>query len=205
VPPSDEPHAVLLVLHDDVLLPGQLEETVSVEADEGSAIPSTRQKPEYPLTEEECVIGRDPECTIRFKKHRMDTSRRHAVIKREGSVFMLYDRSTNGTFVNRERIYEGYQLHDDDVIGFADMEKMLRFRDFAHPAQAVSLTNREREVLCEMAAGRQYKEIAAKLNISQNTVKDHIKHIYNKLGVDNRVEAVERARILALLKPRSAR
>ena len=51
------------------------------------------------------------------------------------------------------------------------------------------LTDREREVLDHIARGRANKEIAARLNISQHTVDNHIRAIYEKLQVHNRTEA----------------
>lgn len=55
------------------------------------------------------------------------------------------------------------------------------------------LTPRELEVLREMAKGRANKEIAHTLAISENTVKDHLKHILGKLHVAARTEAVTAA------------
>jgi NarL family two-component system response regulator LiaR len=55
------------------------------------------------------------------------------------------------------------------------------------------LTDREREVLAGLVEGLNNSEIAAKLVISLGTVKFHISNIFQKLGVDSRVEAVKRA------------
>ncbi len=52
------------------------------------------------------------------------------------------------------------------------------------------LTDREREILTCAAAGRSNKEIAAQLYVSVDTVKTHLHHIYQKLSVDGRVEAI---------------
>ena len=52
------------------------------------------------------------------------------------------------------------------------------------------LTDREREILACAAAGRSNKEIADQLCVSIDTVKTHLHHIYRKLSVDGRVEAV---------------
>lgn len=52
-----------------------------------------------------------------------------------------------------------------------------------------TLTRRETEVINELSKGLYYKEIAGKIFISQETVKKHVKSIYRKLGVRNRVEA----------------
>ncbi len=53
-----------------------------------------------------------------------------------------------------------------------------------------SLTDRESEVLRLMARGMANQEIAEKLFVSEATVKTHVAHIFDKLGVDNRVQAV---------------
>jgi DNA-binding NarL/FixJ family response regulator len=51
------------------------------------------------------------------------------------------------------------------------------------------LTQRESEILEHLVRGQLYKEIAASLDISQETVRKHVYHIYKKLHVNNRVEA----------------
>lgn len=61
------------------------------------------------------------------------------------------------------------------------------------------LSQREVEVLQAIAAGLKNQEIADQLVVSLSTVKTHINNIYGKLGVANRVQAVERARALHLL------
>ncbi len=62
------------------------------------------------------------------------------------------------------------------------------------------LSSRELEVLALVDAGFSNQEIAAKLNIAASTVKTHINNIYGKLGVQTRVQAVNRARELGLLE-----
>jgi len=61
------------------------------------------------------------------------------------------------------------------------------------------LTDREAEVLRELAAGFSNKEIAERLCISLSTVKTHIVNIYGKLEVSSRVAAAETGRKLGLL------
>ena len=54
------------------------------------------------------------------------------------------------------------------------------------------LSDREKGVLDGLAAGLQYKEIAAKSNISTETVRVHVRRIYSKLQVNGRMEAVRK-------------
>jgi DNA-binding NarL/FixJ family response regulator len=54
------------------------------------------------------------------------------------------------------------------------------------------LTNREKEILEQLSKGLMYKEIASQLFLSQETVRKHVYHIYEKLHVNNRVEAVNK-------------
>jgi DNA-binding NarL/FixJ family response regulator len=55
-----------------------------------------------------------------------------------------------------------------------------------------NLSNREKEILELLAKGMLYKEIAGQLFISAETVRKHVYHIYEKLHVNNRIEAVNR-------------
>jgi two-component system nitrate/nitrite response regulator NarL len=52
-----------------------------------------------------------------------------------------------------------------------------------------NLTPREREILCHLSEGQSNKVIARHLDISDGTVKLHVKAILRKLGVHSRVEA----------------
>jgi DNA-binding NarL/FixJ family response regulator len=68
------------------------------------------------------------------------------------------------------------------------------------PSENLQLTLREKEVIKNLAAGRGNKEISKLLFISTETVKSHVKNIYKKLKVRNRVEAVQKARAKGLLQ-----
>ena len=54
------------------------------------------------------------------------------------------------------------------------------------------LSHREKEILEQLSKGLMYKEIAADLFISPETVRKHVYHIYEKLHVTNRIEAVNK-------------
>jgi DNA-binding NarL/FixJ family response regulator len=70
----------------------------------------------------------------------------------------------------------------------------------AQPANRIdAITAREREVLAMISQGSSNKHIARALEISPETVKSHVKHIFLKLDVGTRTEAVFRALSLRLL------
>jgi DNA-binding NarL/FixJ family response regulator len=73
-------------------------------------------------------------------------------------------------------------------------------RQVRHPASLdVRITARELEVLRLVARGRQNKEIARDLAVTERTVKFHLSAVMRKLGVSNRVEAVSAAIRLGLI------
>jgi DNA-binding CsgD family transcriptional regulator len=73
----------------------------------------------------------------------------------------------------------------------ADLSTLLLAEE---PAPAVALTARERDVLRCVAAGNSNAEIARLLWIAPGTVRKHLEHIYDKLGVRSRTAAVARLR-----------
>jgi DNA-binding NarL/FixJ family response regulator len=61
------------------------------------------------------------------------------------------------------------------------------------PAEELNvLTNKEKQILELLAKGYLYKEIADQLHLTRNTIKQHIHHIYEKLHVQNRTEALNK-------------
>jgi DNA-binding NarL/FixJ family response regulator len=78
--------------------------------------------------------------------------------------------------------------------------RLLRQVSATPPAVPEPLTEREMEVLRLLAKGRQNKEIASDLVISERTVKFHVSAILAKLGVGNRTEAVSKASQLGLIE-----
>jgi DNA-binding NarL/FixJ family response regulator len=58
---------------------------------------------------------------------------------------------------------------------------------------ATALTSREHQVLELLVLGSENAEIAQRLQISQHTVKNHVSSIFDKLGVENRIQAAVRA------------
>ncbi len=71
------------------------------------------------------------------------------------------------------------------------LQEFTRLKEDEHRAEVeVGLTQREREVLEELAQGNTNKEIALALHISENTVNYHVKNILSKLHLRNRSQVV---------------
>jgi two-component system NarL family response regulator len=72
---------------------------------------------------------------------------------------------------------------------FAALRDLLRHHGDA-VARSPELTGRELEILGHVGAGKTSKEIAAELFISENTVRNHVRNVLDKLGLKSRFEAV---------------
>ena len=86
------------------------------------------------------------------------------------------------------------ELHEGGSPMNAEIAKKLvnRFQQQASVQKTFHLTAKEQEVLQLMSKGYLYKEIAAELNNTVNTIKQHIRHIYEKLHVQNKAEAINK-------------
>ena len=96
------------------------------------------------------------------------------------------------------------------ALGFLGLGVWVGVRVFSTPppkpfdgnpkaAAALGLSERELEVLAELAAGHANKQIAARLHVSPNTVKTHVARLFEKLEASRRTEAVRKARELGLV------
>lgn len=74
------------------------------------------------------------------------------------------------------------------VVEFAEPTTLL-LREHGFDSGVSALTTREREVLELVAQGRRNTEIAAALWVTESTVRKHLEHVFEKLGVRNRTEA----------------
>ena len=68
--------------------------------------------------------------------------------------------------------------------------KGIRNPDYLGGTKRFNLTKREIKVLKLVASGNTNKEIAQKFLLSEKTVKNHLNHVYRKLGAKNRAQAV---------------
>jgi LuxR family maltose regulon positive regulatory protein len=93
--------------------------------------------------------------------------------------------------------------HRVPLVPLGEVPPMQRPYSQAETAPPVALveplSERELDVLRMLLTDLSSTEIAEELYISKNTVRSHIGHIYDKLGVHSREEAVQQARALGLL------
>ena len=78
------------------------------------------------------------------------------------------------------------------VTAFKDLPVQEAIAPTSQADDIAILSRREKEILEWLAQGKIYKEIGKELNISAETVRKHVYHIYEKLHVNNRVEAVNK-------------
>jgi len=83
---------------------------------------------------------------------------------------------------------------------FSRIAELVGERVLKIPLSSVKLTPREVEIINKVAEGLSNKEIAQRLSIEAQTVKNHIHNILDKLQLHNRLEAVEYARERKLLQ-----
>lgn len=82
-----------------------------------------------------------------------------------------------------EQIYRGKKYYDACFI-----DSMINEKD-VKPEAITELTAREKEILCEIGKGMSNSGISQKFFISENTVKKHINHIFDKLNIKDRTQA----------------
>jgi len=70
----------------------------------------------------------------------------------------------------------------------------------SQPAETISLTPRELEVLEWMATPNTYKQIALQLSVTEETIRSHAKNILEKMKQPNRAQAVLAALKIGLIK-----
>lgn len=123
-------------------------------------------------------------------------------------IFTIYENDEN-IFTALEAGATGYLLKKSTMPQIAEAIKELhnggspmsaliarklvqRYQRPVPAAELSQLTPKEKEILLLLSEGLLYKEIADRLSISTGTVKQHIHHIYEKLHVSNKTEAINK-------------
>jgi two-component system nitrate/nitrite response regulator NarL len=101
------------------------------------------------------------------------------ILSKDSAADVLFESIEN---VMAGHIWVGHERAADIAVG------MRRFATARRQEQRFGLTRREQEILRAVIDGDRNKEIARRLSISENTVKRHMMHIFNKVGASSRVE-----------------
>jgi len=123
-----------------------------------------------------------------------------------GTVGAVVDAGSDGVALRGAAVTDLAAAMEDVLSGHRHVSAMLssglvgQLQPVAAPeSENDLLTYREREVLALLAGGATNREIASTLSVTIATVKSHLVHVYAKLEVRNRQEALSRAVGLGLL------
>lgn len=128
------------------------------------------------------------------------------VYEEDEKIFEALSAGANGYILKKTAPHKLLEAIKELYEGGAPMSSLIARKVVAvfrqRPAEQVQtetasgniriLSSREKEILELLSKGMVYKEIAAQLFISAETVRKHVYHIYEKLHVNNRVEAVNK-------------
>lgn len=138
------------------------------------------------------------ECVARLKARMPDLLVLMLTVYEDGdSIFRALKAGASGYLIKRLATDKLLEAIEDVCTGGAPMScqiarKVVQFFHQAGPSDEVSenLSPRETEILELLVAGCFFKEIADQLGIGGETVRTHVNHIYRKLHVRSRTEAV---------------
>jgi pSer/pThr/pTyr-binding forkhead associated (FHA) protein len=171
-----------------------------------------------PLRGETLVVEADEQVLCRRENSDLTladphVSRSHAVVRRVSGAVWLEDLgSTGGTFVNGEPVTGSQALRHGDIVRFGTVD--TRFEDRGSLMEGDDATElievpeaedkpvlspRQQEVLNYLKDGLTNPEIAARLGVTERTVKAHCQEVFDRLGARNRTAAVAAAMRMGLL------
>jgi DNA-binding NarL/FixJ family response regulator len=114
-------------------------------------------------------------------------------MKYGASGYILKNTATADNIVRAiHELYNG----GSPMSSFIARKVISSFQKPSESSESSKLSVREKEVLELLAKGLLYKEIADKLGVSHETVKKHLKNIYQKLHVQNKIEALKKMGLL---------
>ncbi len=171
--------------------------TAVASAEEAMSLPLT-DKPDVVLMDIRLPGADGIECTRHLKKRWPTT---HVIMctvhEDDDKIFKALRSGAVGYLLKRSTVEEIREAIDQVLRGGSPMSPAIARRvvgsfEVRSPDPADALTAREQDVLDWMVTGLRDKEIADKLGVSVNTVRTHVRNIYEKLQVQGRVEAITR-------------
>jgi DNA-binding NarL/FixJ family response regulator len=135
-----------------------------------------------------------PETRLIFLTREDSEGARFAALEAGASAFLHKSRAAAEVVEAIRMVAAGGSLYTPRIIS-ALLNKRREMEN-----QLERLTPREKEVLRMMAEGAASRDIASRLGISYTTVRTHIRSLGSKLGVHSKLEAIVKARELALVE-----
>jgi len=139
------------------------------------------------------------ECIKKIKEKKQDIQfMMFTIYENSDTVFQALEAGASGYLLKNtppSKILESLkELYEGGSPMNAEIAKklVLRFQQVAGHMSEFHLTEKERQILNLVSKGYLNKEIANELNNSINTIKQHIRHIYEKLHVQNKAEAINK-------------
>jgi DNA-binding NarL/FixJ family response regulator len=143
----------------------------------------------------QAILTTQPGAKIVFLTFHEDDERLFAAIRSGAKGYLLKNVSTAKLLAFLRGVGEGHAAITPELT-IRLMAEFARLGPAAatQPTAPADLTDREMEVLQLLATGASNREIAEALVIAENTVKNHVRSILTKLGVENRRQAARLAR-----------
>jgi DNA-binding NarL/FixJ family response regulator len=117
------------------------------------------------------------------------------------SGFLLKDAQPETMIDAVRQVHSGFALIAPEVTRRLISEFAAVSPDPAHAARLEPLSERERDVLVQIASGKSNSQIATELFLEETTIKSHVSAVLAKLGVQSRVQAVIAAYETGLVNP----
>ncbi|WP_117880099.1 LuxR C-terminal-related transcriptional regulator [Aureibaculum luteum] len=107
-------------------------------------------------------------------------------------LFYLYRKNSDLEIEHKNNQLQNYIFQIKELKNKVNDKDELRHQNFIENLNDYDLTKREIEVFTNISQGLNNDEIAKKMFVSKNTIKTHIKNIYSKLDVNNRIQAIKK-------------
>ncbi|OJE41937.1 histidine kinase [Bacillus proteolyticus] len=129
-----------------------------------------------------------------------DTEKAKEIIRNGADGYLLKSIDSRELTESIRLVYRGGAMINHDLFNrmWEENEETESFQSKSD-CKEFGLTKRELEVLKLLSQGSRYKTIASKLYLSNGTVRNYASNLYEKLGVKNRDEAVQKAKDTGLL------
>ena len=111
-------------------------------------------------------------------------------------LLYLYRRNSDLEIENKNSELQNYLFQINELKDKVNNKTAIENQNISDNFSDYELSKREKEVLTFLTTGLSNEEIAKKMFVSKNTIKTHIKNIYSKLDVKNRIQAIKKIRAI---------